>query len=284
MRTPPGITMRPTSPRAWPAVVMALTLCWLPDSAGAQLGAVEAIARNVTDLSFYYKTGGVAWGSPELKRDAFGLNSYGVELLFSVGMVTRPRPRPQVAAPRPPSDSVRVVWTGMTVTRSGDTVDTVYTYEVRPAPPPPPPPADTVWDLEMGIGYGQLQGFQMVDPTLEFHGAIRDLPAVSFYANYQPWGTYLGLRTGYMKTRGLQVTAEGIDEPFTGDADAFLFGAVIGQAYALDTVDFFVETGYTRRAFPSVEWKGPGPLPAGIPRELDMSDWSISAGIQFSLK
>lgn len=270
--------------RASAAAAAVLLLLGLPGALRAQLGAVEAFARNVTDLSFYYTTGGLAWGSDELTSDPFGTNSYGVELLFSVGEVTRRLPRPANARPAAPRDSVQLVWTGMTVTRSDGRVDTVYTYEVQPAPPAPPPPTETIWYLELGIGYGQIQGFEMADPDLEIHGSVRDLPSVSLYASYEPWGSYLGLRTGYMKTRSLQVVAEGIDDPFTGDADAFLFGAVVGQAYEVSSLNFFVEGGYTRRAFPSVEWRGPGPLPSGIPRELDVSGWSISTGIQFGFK
>lgn len=266
-----------------PLALLALLL--LPGAGRAQLGAVEAFARRVTDLSFYFTTGGLAGGSAELATGDFGLSSYGVELLFSVGEVTRRLPRCEHEERRSGSrDSVELVWTGMEVVRStGGGVDTVYTYDVRPTRSPPPP-TETIWYLEMGIGYGQLQGFEMEDPTLEMRGAIRDLPAVSLYASYEPLGSYLGLRTGFMKTQALQVVQEGAEGTFSGRAEAFLFGAVLGHALPVETLNFFLEGGYTLRYFPSVEWSGPGALPDGVPRDLNVSGWSISAGVQFGFR
>lgn len=275
--------MMPGRSSAASAIAALLLLLSLPNPAHAQLGAVEAFARRVTDLSFYFTSGGLAGGSSELTTGRFGLNSYGVELLFSVGEVTRPLPRDESAPPPRTRDSVDVVWTGMEVVRSGDAVDTVYTYDIRPKRRPPPP-TETIWYLETGIGYGQLQGFEMEDPTLELRGAIRDLPAVSFYASYEPLGSYLGLRTGFMKTQALQVVPEGGEGSFSGRAEAFLFGAILGHAYAVETLNFFVEGGYTLRYFPSVEWRGGGPLPAGVPRDLNVSGWSVSVGVQFGFK
>ena len=171
----------------------------------------------------------------------------------------------------------------MEVVRSGESVDTIYRYDARRVSRPGVP-QETVWSMELGIGYGQVMGFEAEDePRLELRGAVRDLPAVSLYASYEPWGNYIGLRTGFMKTQDLQVVEDG-GEAFSGDADAFLFGALTGYAWSLRGMHGFLEGGYSLRYFPSVEWRGPGPLPEGVPRDLGVSGWFVSGGIQFPLK
>lgn len=257
--------------RLLPALAFLLAL---PHPVQAQLGAIEAFARRVSDLSFYFSVGGVAGSSSALESDAAAVRGFGVELLFEVATIDRPVP----GATRPvPTDSVRRVWTGVEVVRSGSRADTVYTYEVVPVPPPPPP-TESVWVMEMGIGYGQLQGYELDDADFDMNVSVRDLPAVTLYASYEPWGNYFGLRTGFMKTQALQVV-DAAGETFTGTGEAFLFGGVTGVAFPLADLWVFVEAGYTLRNFPSVEWRG-GP-PASLPRELDMSGWSLSTGLQF---
>jgi hypothetical protein len=252
-----------------------LLLLALPVPARAQLGAVEAFARRVSDLSFYFSLSDVT-GGPEVEGDAGDVRAFGVELLFEVAEVTR-----RIGPPTEPADSVERVWTGVEVVRSGEEVDTIYTYTVEEAPPPEPP-TETVWTLELGLGYGQLQGYELEDPALDMNVSIRDLPSISLYANYEPWGNYFGLRTGFMRTQALQV-ATPAGETYSGDGEAFLFGGLTGYAFALEDLWFFLETGYTVRDFPSVEWSGPGALPPGIPRELDVSGWFLTSGVQFPI-
>lgn len=265
------------------ALLVALVALALPSPAWAQLGAIEAFARNVTDMSFFVNGGDLLGGSDELTSGDFGLTSFGVELLFSVGEVTRPVRGARVSDSDPATerDSVRLVWKSMEVTRSDGVVDTVYHYEVE-AVPPPEPVEETIWFLEVGIGYGQIQGFEMKDPSLDIRGAVRDLPAVSLYASYEPTGTYAGLRTGFMKTQGLQLIHSG-GEVLQGDADAFFVGALVGQAKDLGAFILFAESGYAARYFPSVEWDS-DPLPAGTPRDLGISGWYLGTGVQFAFR
>ena len=258
-------------------LVLTGVLCALlmPSPARAQLGAIEAFARRVSDLSFYFATGGLAGSQSALERKAGGVTAFGVGILFEVTEIDRPVPG--AATPSQP-DSVRRVWTTMEVTHSADGVDTVYTYEVERLPTPVAP-TEAVWVVEMGLGYGQLQGYELEDPSLDMNVAVRDLPSVTLYASYEPWGNYFGLRTGFMRTQALQVIDQ-VGEGFTGDADAFLFGGLVGYAFAFENLWAFIETAYTLRKFPSVEWRGSAPFPPGLPRELNMSAWSVSAGIQ----
>lgn len=259
-----------------PTVAVALALLAAPSGAAAQFGPMEAFLRNVTDLSFYGATGRLLPSSRQL-RSGRGMSAYGVELLFAIGTIDRPIPG---ATAPPPVDSVRLAWKGREVRRSDGRVDTVDTYEVSRVPPPGPPKR-TIWTFEMGFGYGQLSGLALRDTTLDLRGAVRDLPAASLYATYEPTGTYGGLRSGYMRTQGLQLINDAGDR-FTGSAEAFLVGAVIGQALEIGATALFLETAYTVRSFPSVQWQGS--VPAGAPRGLGLSQWSIAAGIQVSLR
>lgn len=259
------------------ATAVLFTFVVLPTHAAAQFGPVEAFLRNVTDLSFYGSVGRLFPHSDQLSS-AHDVNAYGIEVLFPIGTIDRPV---HGAEAPPRQDSVRVVWKGMEVKRSEGHVDTVYTYEVE-AVPPRPTPERTIWTFEMGLGYGQMSGFRLRDPTLDLRGAVRDLPAASLYATYEPTGTYGGLRSGYMKTQGLQLITDSGDR-ISGSADAFLVGGALGEAIEVGAVAIFLESAYTVRYFPSVQWQA-GTLPAGAPRDLGLSLWSISLGIQVSLR
>ena len=249
-----------------------------PSQASAQFGALEALASNVTDLSFIGGVGGLLPSSSELcsGRRTF---SFGVELLFQIASVERPESGYRQDLP---TDSVRITWSRMEVLRSEQGVDTTYYYDVEEIDPPPPP-TRTVWTVEMGIGYSQLSGFDLADRSLQLRGSVRDLPAASVYASYEPWSTYFGVRTGFMKTKGLQVLNLDTGDSFSGESEAFLAAALLGYAWSIGDFWAFTETAYTVRYFPSVEWKG-GALPPGVPTDLQLSGWSVSAGIQFSIR
>jgi hypothetical protein len=207
------------------------------------------------------------------------VRGFGLELLFDVAHVTRPDPSRRAD---PPTDSVRRVWTEMEVVRTEEGVDTVLTYEVERLDPPGAP-ADTIWELELGLGYGQISGYDLADPTLDMNVSLRELPSATLYASYAPWGNYFGVRSGYMRTHALQVVDEG-GTTFTGNADAFLAGVLTGYAFNLQQLWVFVEGAYTVRHFPSVEWDGGDALPRALPRDLNMSGWSLSTGVQFPFR
>lgn len=248
-----------------------------PAPASAQFGALEALAGNVTDLSF---VGGVGGLFPRATNMASGQKTFtfGVELLFNIAAVEHPKPGAQQTAP---PDSVRLTWSRMEVVRSAEGADTVYYYDVKGVPPLLA--TDTIWSVEMGIGYGQVSGFALADQTLQLRGSIRDLPAASVYASYEPWSTYFGVRTGFMKAKSLQVLDQDTGVTSSGETEAFLAGFLMGYAWSLGDFWAFTEAAYTVRYFPSVEWSG-GALPEGVPTDLQLSGWSLSTGIQFPIK
>jgi len=249
-----------------------------PQGASAQFGALEALASNVTDLSFFGGGGGLFPAPNALDQGSRTFN-FGVELLLEIAAVERPVP----GATRPPApDSVRLSWARMEVVRTTEGVDTVYYYDVERTRPPPAP-TDTVWTVELGIGYGQVSGFHLADPGLELRGSIRDLPAATVYASYEPWATYFGLRTGFMRTKSLQVIDRGSGDTFTGNSEAFLLGGLVGYAWSIGDFWAFAETAYTLRYFPSVEWNA-GSLPGGVPSDMRLSGWTITTGIQFPIR
>ncbi len=265
-------------PFAAAVAVAAVLLAFAPARAAAQFGAVEALASRVSDLSFYYGRG--EGGRGALDRAPFGLTSFGVELLFEVAEVPSPAAKRRLEET---AAKERRVLEGVEVRReAGGGADTIYTYEVT-HPSPSYSPDDIRWTLELGIGYGQVQGVELREPTLDLSTMIRTLPTVTLYITYEPIGTYIGLRTGFMRTDALQVL-DGDRALLQGSAQAFLMGGVLGYALSVGPGYLFLEGGYTARSFPSVEWDAHGPLPDGVPLKLDVSGWGLAAGIQFPVK
>ena len=127
---------------------------------------------------------------------------------------------------------------------------------------------------------GGLTGFDAAADGIELKGAVRNLPAVSLYASYEDFGTYFGVRSGLMEFTGLQVVdAQG--ESWNGSGQSFLTGVLVGQAWSVAELNFYIEGAYTVRDFPSVEWSGSPP--PETPRSIDVSGWSLGAGIQFGI-
>jgi hypothetical protein len=275
--------MRPTRARGLSRghlyLILGVASFSAPGPVSAQLGAIEAFARRVTDLSFNAHMGGLAPESDDVRADRAGLRSFGLELLFEIGTVERPTgPAPAV------TDTATLTWTEMIVEAGPDGVDTTYVYEVR-EPSRPEPPTRAIWTFEMGIGYSQLYGFDAGDPTFDMRGQVRDLPAATLYATYEPLGFYFGLRSGFMQIQGLQVyNAAG--DVFAGKADSFLLGGLVGKSTEILGINFFLEGAYSIRSFPSVEWRSVQmgiSLDRGLPRELSFDSWSIGTGIQFGM-
>lgn len=271
------LTTSPPAParRARPllAGASALALFLVPGTASAQLGVIEGLASRVSDLGFYATFGSVSKGGP-IESDAFGVASYGLEVLFEVGSVER-----VVSMPPASSDSVELRWVGMVVERSGRQTDTTYTYEVVAAAAPQPE-VETVWTFELGLGYGEISGYRATDPGLDLRGVVRELPSISLYASYEPLGFYGGLRSGFMRLQGLQLYVEGDEAPITGAADSFLAGVLLGQVVEVLGLNVFVEGAWTVRNFPSIEWSA-APPPSF--RALDLTGWSIGTGVQFAI-
>jgi hypothetical protein len=243
----------------------------VPRPAAAQFGIVESLFSNVTDISFYGSRVGLLPRSDVLRTGEYGVYGFGVELFFEVGSVSRPLP-PE------PGDTATLRLTDVRVQRSGATADTLYDYE----PVAAPERSEKIWSYELGIGYGQLSGFELRAPGFDIHGAVRELPAISFYASHEASGVYGGVRTGLLQTRGLQVVAPD-GTVFAGSGESFQLGAALGYAADLGGLFPFVELGWMLRHFPGIEWDAT-PLPPEVPRDLRLSGWQLQAGLQVALR
>ena len=246
----------------------------LPAPAAAQLGLVEGMFRNVTDVAFYFGRSGALPANDEIDMGDFGLYGFGVELLFGVGTDTRRR---VVATPDAP---IRYVPRELRVERSGGTTDSIFVYDVVRTSATVE--IDTMWLFELGIGYGQLAGFDLAAEDAELTGAVRELPAVSFYATHNPSGSYFGIRSGLLQTSSLNVhLSDGTN--IAGTAQTFQLGAVLGYGVDVGPMFPFVEVGYMLRHFPGLEWRSPT-IPPEVPRTLTLSGWQVLLGMQVGLK
>lgn len=252
-------------------VVLAVMLLATPTHVSAQIGIYDALARRFSDVSFFFNEGGLAPTTPEVRADH--LSSFGIEVLLTIATITRP------TGPAVRGDSVVLTWTERRVMKTATGVDTVETYQVKPGVVRRP--SEPVWTLELGLGYGQMSGFESNVPGLDLKGSVRDLPSVSLYASYDPTSTYFGVRSGFMKLQSLQVYDDA-GRTWSGEADSFMTGVAVGQSVELLNVTLFAEAGYAWRPFPSIRWTG-GTLPSNIPRELSLHGWTAGVGIQFSL-
>ena len=255
-----------------PAIALAAGL--FPPPAAAQLGGLEGLARRINSANFYVSHGGLAPDRDDISERGRGLRAFGVETLIEIRTVTRPIPGTSTER-----DTANVRWTAMEIVRRQGQADTIYHYEVETVTASPR--SEDLWLFELGLGYGQVSGFKSGRADLDLRGSVRDLPAVSLYATYEPRNLYFGVRSGFMKLHNFQVYDEA-GEVYEGKAESFLAGGVFGYAPEWRDMIPFVEFGYTIRDFPSIDWSE-DVVPPGIPRDLSVSGWSIGVGIQFSV-
>lgn len=266
-------------PALW-SLPLLLSALVVPASAAAQLAPIQGFLSRATDLSFYASRGGLLSHAGALTTRSGGLKQLGVELLFEAATVNRPVP----GAPAPPADdTLQLQLSRVEINRDDGHVDSVYIYEAHHTPPPSPP-MTRIWTVEVGVGYGQLNGFQLRNPALDMRGSVRDLPAASVYVTYEPLGIYVGLRTGYMQLRGLQVIERSTGRMLQGDADAFFSGVVAGYALEWGRTAFFMEPSFQARSFPSVKWSGDDDLRALVPLTMRLGGWTVAMGVQVRVK
>ncbi len=146
--------------------------------------------------------------------------------------------------------------------------------------------------LELALGTSYQQGFRAREPTLDFRGAVRSVPTISIYTTYlrplvlervQP---FVGVSFGLTELWNAQAyDSEGTRYTLRGST--YDQGLAAGLVFNLGTLSGpFIETSYRRRSFFSVDWgfpSGVDSVPAGWPRELNLSSWVLSLGWQFEL-
>jgi len=141
-------------------------------------------------------------------------------------------------------------------------------------------------ELELGLGTGFLRGFEATEPTLDLRGSLRSFPALTAYLSLpEEWG--LGIAEPYAGASfGLSAlwNARGYDAAgleYEVEAETIEYGVSAGL-YLVRPSGLFIEGAYRWRRFESLDWEFPDAagsvLPAGWPRDLDLSGWVVSLG------
>jgi|GEM_PF-575104 len=258
----------------------------------AQLG-IEGLFGNVTDISF--SSGCWDTTAKTIQREGacpLGNNEFGIEVSFRIR---------ELHLQRHEVDSVEVTLTPKTlrVARSDGKVSMDTTYDVSTEHYP------QGWHLimELGLGYSQFTGFESSSPNLDLRGAVRELPAVSFYTTLRnrkfPFGErapdispYLGVRSGLIQLRDLQVVTRVPTAPsdsaiaYSGEGQTFQIGAVGGVSVGYRRFSVFGEYALMYRKFESIKWTTPGTnrIPQTLPMQIDFTGPSATVGFQIRIR
>ncbi len=208
-------------------------------------------------------------------------NGYGVEVIFNLGTVYFKKTRP---------DRVEM---GKEERKIDGTTESVVTHV-------PKTNSDSMNRglgvlLELGLGYAQFTGFRSSDPAYTIRGTARELPAVAVYGSLVGNGVlkhlvpYLAVRSGLIGLHNVQLFDQIAPDsviPFAASAQAFQLGGGGGIAIGVDRTFLFFEAVYNLRRLPSVQWAAPGinRIPSNFPRELDFTGWSITGGVQITIR
>lgn len=142
-------------------------------------------------------------------------------------------------------------------------------------------------DFELGLGASYLRGYQAVEPTLDLRTAVRALPTVSLYVSHEltpRFSVYGGGSFGLLELWHAQAY-DPADRTWDLEARTFEFGLSGGLFVDLGALPgLFAEGAWRSRRFSSVQWDGPDEaIPAGWPRSVDLSGYSLSLGLQVRL-
>jgi len=148
-------------------VVVAAFFAAIPSTVVGQFDFISQAIKNIESVSLFYLLGGFAPKSTELTTGTPGkavrqsdLRGFGFEVSIGLATVTRSEASEKAdaegsegqASTKPPVDTVEVIdvvrrGSGATVTRT------------RPKSPASPEVGETIWSLQLAIGYSQTRGF-----------------------------------------------------------------------------------------------------------------------------
>ena len=152
----------------------------------------------------------------------------------------------------------------------------------------PPEPEERLFDFDLGVGYGQMDGLR-ADGPFDLHGSVRELPSISAYVTARlsdRAGIYGGVRTGVITLEDAQMyVAEGATTSvYTLSSTSFEFGTPLGvDLRVAGDLHITAEAEYMRRIFNSLSTDPPNGFPSIFPRTLNLSGWSWSLGLQLPL-
>ena len=152
-----------------------------------------------------------------------------------------------------------------------------------------PEPEERLFDFDLGIGYGQMDGLVAEGP-FDLHGSVRELPSISAYVTASVsdrFAVYGGVRTGVITLEDAQLyVADGsTTSVYTLSSTSFEFGTPLGlDVKVAGGLHLTAEVEYMRRIFNSLSTDPPTGFPSTFPRTLNLSGWSWSLGVQLPLK
>jgi len=263
----------------------ALILLFVSPTRGmCQIGLLEGLFKNITDVGAYATVGGFTNRPDQLAgsfedgvKRGWGLTGVGIETSFFLGGL---QPVADTSDTTPPIDTVEIRSTRV----DGKETQEVLVYKRKPAP------KDYRWYMELGLGYSELRGFVSAVDSVDIRGAVRELPALSLYITYNNAsriGFYGGARTGLAQLQGFRAFVEKADAPdqtYSASATTFQLGLVAGIIGDLGLLTVFVEPAYTHRRFPSLDWTNiDGAVDDRLARSLDLSAFTIAFGGQIEV-
>jgi hypothetical protein len=296
--------------RSHMATLLFVCLCTAPD-AQAQLGFLEKVFANITDVNVAYLIGRPLRGS-ELVSDQNGklaMHGVGFEVAVALGPLLKTKP---------PSDCLgkglkyKTTQRQIDTTRTahGDSIHMTYIQTAEETPRYPedfygPPPKRELdekraraydkrcndapsLDAELAFGYSQMGGFTGRD-GLRVQGSIENLPAVGFYGVFSTdtWiDPYVGLRTGLAQLKGFQAFPGGTGR-VTATGSTWQIGIAPGLSVSVPGTEasFFVEGEWMYRKFDDIQWTAvDGVVPAELRRPAHLSTFVLSIGGQIGIK
>lgn len=262
-------------------------------AAALVLGGVDKLLDRIDAVTLY--SGGQINPSPQ--RTPWS-KSFGVEFGFHLGDGGKPLTAEEKVMKALGAKPKEVPWEGDI---SGVTVKKHYedgklvALDSEIVSTKRPQSVEQPFSFDLGIAYGQLDGINMTSPY-EIRGYARELPALSSYVTWKPFGRIRGLRhvAGYVGARVGIITLQdaqlftGIDSlPIVSlSASTFEIGVPLGAEFGVPLASglrFTLEASHMRRKFNSLSYNPAKGFPAGIPHTLDLSGWSWDVGISFSI-
>jgi hypothetical protein len=148
--------------------------------------------------------------------------------------------------------------------------------------------------VELGLGASYLRGLTDKSGDYDFNAGIRSFPTISAYLVEIPfWPTagleaYTGASIGLIELQnGQMYDTAGVERGVGGST--FEFGGTIGlYKQAFPGIGVFTEASQRWRRFSSLNYEASAgnddKVPTTWPRELDLSGFTLAAGLQFRLK
>ena len=255
----------------------------------AQIGVLDKVFSNVTDMNAHLLFGKLGGGNTVLQGQPSGpdLRGVGFEISLSVAQIILRKPVGACAARKAPPKYTLEEVTTTTPGEGPDSPRAQRTYsvgegELKPTKECPDPPAINV---ELALGYSQLSGFR--GRSLELRTSIEELPSLTTYftlATRLPISPYLGLRTGLTQLKGMRFIGVDSLPPSPGAGSTYHLGLAPGVVVGGDEWGIFAEFAWTYRRIPHIDWSAAkSRIPAELLGDVKLDTWAFAVGLQVGI-